>query len=355
MADFPPDPLILENKTVAAAKQGVLDEKLDRYSRHHRRALEMAKFLQGVYPDRAENLRTCGSFLQFHDYYELGELRLIGAKFCQQDKLCPFCACRRAGKFLRKYVEKLQALTREDAFLIPWFVTVTVKNGVELVERVDHLLTNWRAMIQRRRNFNKFIRGAKYTELVKAEGAVFSVEVKRGSGSGLWHPHLHGVWLCHEKPLEDLLCSEWKDQTGDSDQCDVRQFDWHKLGLEGDWETVAGDFCEVFKYALKFGDMSLEDNLEAWQSLHGKRLVDSFGCFRGVEVDASLTDPVAAEDLPYIEILCRFSGRSMAYEVHQESFVSGAVLELKKQTQWRERLALSVGRQLRAEKPEEEC
>lgn len=35
-----------------------------------------------------------------------------------------------------------------------------------------------------------------HVELVKALGGVFSIEVKRGKNSGLWHPHVHFVILC---------------------------------------------------------------------------------------------------------------------------------------------------------------
>ena len=47
---------------------------------------------------------------------------------------------------------------------------------------------------------------------------------------------------------------------------------------------------EVFKYALKFSDMELADNWEAFQTLKAKRLVDNFGLFRGVQVPDDLTD-----------------------------------------------------------------
>ena len=38
-----------------------------------------------------------------------------------------------------------------------------------------------------------------------------SFEVKRGKGSGLWHPHVHMVWLCEQKPdARQLSKNGWK-------------------------------------------------------------------------------------------------------------------------------------------------
>lgn len=64
-------------------------------------------------------------------------------------------------------------------------------------------------------------------------------------------------------------------------------------------------FLEVFKYALKFSDMALADNFHAFQTLQKKRLVDSFGNLRGVEVPDDLTDD-DIDDEPYMLLLYKF-------------------------------------------------
>lgn len=62
---------------------------------------------------------------------------------------------------------------------------------------------------------------------------------------------------------------------------------------------------EVFKYAVKFSDLSLEDNWHAAQVLKGKRLLNSFGLFRGVQIPESLLDE-PLDDLPYWDRFYRF-------------------------------------------------
>ena len=64
---------------------------------------------------------------------------------------------------------------------------------------------------------------------------------------------------------------------------------------------------EVFKYAVKFSDLSLEDNWQAARILKGKRLLNSFGLFRGVQVPESLLDE-PLDGLPYFDRFYRFFG-----------------------------------------------
>lgn len=62
---------------------------------------------------------------------------------------------------------------------------------------------------------------------------------------------------------------------------------------------------EVFKYAVKFSDQPVADTWHAFQTLKGKRLLGSAGCFRGVEVPEELTDE-PLDDLPYVELFYRY-------------------------------------------------
>jgi hypothetical protein len=93
------------------------------------------------------------------------------------------------------------------------------------------------------------------------------------------------------------LRAEWEAITGDSFMVDVRPFH--------DQDDVLNGFLEVFKYAVKFADLSLDDAWHGYQTLSGRRLIASFGAFRGVDVPEDLTDE-GLDDLPYVELLYRF-------------------------------------------------
>jgi hypothetical protein len=303
-----------------------LFERVNRYANHHRRALEMAEFCEPLAPHRSDKLRSCGAFLQFRDYYTLGQVRLTSACFCQQDRLCGLCACRRGGRLLRAYVERTQALLRSHSHLRPWFITLTVKDGPDLGERVDHLLKSVRRLQQLQRDYLSNRRKGKKVaspSMACAAAGVGSCEVKRGSGSGLWHPHWHAVWMCTTPPDVQQLRAEWAEITGDSFVVDARPFHLAALldasGVDVPWETMAGDFCEVFKYTLKLGDLPLSDNWSAFVTLQRKHLISPFGLYRGIEIPEDLTDSLLSPDLPFVEFLMRYHQGSYASaaEIHQ--------------------------------------
>jgi len=282
-----------------------LPGRLDRYSKAHHRALQMADYAR----DRgevklAQRLTGCGQYLLFRYYYEVEKVRLHAAQFCNKHLLCPFCAIRRGAKLVRAYRARLQVVLAENSGLQASLVTLTVKNGADLGERHRHLVSAFRDMQQARRSY---LRGkGPYVEMAKILGSVGSYEYKRGSGSGEHHPHIHMVAL-HREPLHSSQFSaDWLKHTRDSFIVDVTPFD--------DDDSYLNGFLEVFKYALKFSDMPLADNWEGYRTLSGKRLVFSFGLFYGVDVPEELTDE-ELNDEPFVELLYRFM-RGSGYSFH---------------------------------------
>ena len=301
------NPLIVEGlaaETIQGADDAaVLPGRLDRYSKAHHRALAMSDYarkMAGVavsaverreYAKIADKLTTCGNYLLFRDYYTVGKVRLHAATFCKKHLLCPFCAIRRGAKMVKAYMQKLAVIRAANPDLKAYLVTLTVKDGSDLRERFQHLSRS----VQR---LHKTRAGQRQkSEACKADAAVWSYEFKRGKNSGEWHPHMHAVWLCKEAPDAAQLSVEWKRITGDSFIVDVTPFH--------DQEDVISGFLEVFKYAVKFSDLPLEDNWHGFEKLAGKRLIASFGLFRGVEISDDLADE-QLDDLPYVEMLYKF-------------------------------------------------
>jgi hypothetical protein len=167
-------------------------------------------------------------------------------------------------------------------------VTLTVKNGDDLAERFRHLHKGQRELWMRKHR-------GRGSVLDGVDGAVWSYEVKRGQNSGDWHPHLHMIALSEVQPSQERLSREWHEVTGDSFIVDVRP-------IVGD---PAEGFLEVFKYAVKFSDQPPADTWHAFETLKGKRLLGSAGCFRGVDVPEELTDE-PLDDLPYVDLFYRY-------------------------------------------------
>jgi hypothetical protein len=276
---------------------------LGRYSVARHRAVEQLQHIRGCLGDKGHpihreisrellqsmgtRLLECGNYLAFNHYYTVDQVRLARASFCRQHLLCPLCAIRRGAKLLAAYLACIEQVMAEHPELLPYFVTLTVKNGEDLGERMRHLKRSLARLLMKRRGTRQ------HSEAQKAAGGVQSIEcTEEGRG---WHPHSHAVWLCEEAPSQVLLSEEWHDITGDSFIVDVRP-------IVGD--LVFG-LLETFKYAVKAHSLTVDRTLEAAVTLRGKRLVSSFGLLYDVEVPDDLTDELL-DDLPFVELLYRF-------------------------------------------------
>jgi len=288
-----------ENPDSVAAEIGVegieaLPKRVDRYGKAKNGALDVADYMAQVpkHQKMAKTVRECGDYLVFRHYFTIDRVRLHGASLCRKHLLCPLCAIRRGAKSLKAYLDRWEVIHVQRPQLRPFLVTLTVKDGPDLEERFKHLHKAQRELWMRKH------RGRVASPLAGVEGAVWSYEVKRGSGSGQWHPHLHMIALAEHAPDQDELRAEWSNITGDSFMCDVRPISQ---------EDPASGFVEVFKYAVKFSDQPPADTVHAWETLAGKRLIGSAGAFRGVEVPEDLLDdPEGLEGLPWIALFYRY-------------------------------------------------
>ncbi len=242
----------------------------------------------------AARLARCGEYLLFRNYYTVDQVRLHAAEFCKQHLICPLCAIRRATKQTAAYLERFKLIMAEQPHLIPAFVTYTVKNGPDLAERMDHLRKGLRTLTERRRAIRKGNRGS--SEWGALAGVVGTLEVtNRGKG---WHPHAHMLVLLDRYVDQKALSAEWRSITGDSFIVGITRLDPDKPPIEA--------FVEVFKYALKFTDLTPAQIWHAARTLGGQRLLFSLGCFRGVDVPDELTDE-PLDDLPFVEWFYRYA------------------------------------------------
>lgn len=253
----------------------------------------------------------CFNYLIFHDYFTVGENRLVKASSCKKHLLCAPCAIRRASKSVGGYLDKFKEIISENADLVPYMLTLTIKNGQDLKERYEHLQKCVKKLLKSRRDYEK--RGSGFNEFCKIQGAVYSYELTYSKHG--WHPHIHMIILLHKtqkmafnprSKKNSLLSKQWKKITGDSFIVDVRR-------IYGD--PVQG-FIEVFKYALKFSDLTPQQTIDAFSLLRGSRLQGSFGLFRGVKIDKDLNeDPL--DGLPYMEMYYSYLKSQFTLKSHK--------------------------------------
>ena len=256
----------------------------------------------------AQKLSECGNYLLFKNYFTVGEIRLSKMQTCQQHLLCPFCAALRASKSMQKYLERIDQVLQENRKLKPVLITLTVKNGSDLAERSEHLMKSFRALLERRRDYEK--KGAALTSSVKCRALCTPMKTPSTRKTDEWHPHIHMFALVDQWIDQQEFSEYWHSITGDSMVVDVRRVKKEK----GHGYSKAA--AEVCKYALKFGDLSVEKTWEAFKVLKGKRLTGSFGLLWGVKIPDTMTDDMPEHDLPYLEMLYKFvSGKQSYYDL----------------------------------------
>jgi hypothetical protein len=189
-------------------------------------------------------------------------------------------------------------------------------------------------------------------------GGAGSYEFKIGSGSKLWHPHIHEIALLDSREYvftEELLPfdnrfqrvfvpqvfkaalrAEWKSLTGDSDQVDVRGLypreSYTRLITLQDSEdasvfykddSISSGIFEAFKYALVPEQMTHEEQYHAAKTLEGCRLLFTYGLFRGVQLPDESFDDIDQflADLPYYQKFYQYfqHGAQFSYMFVQES------------------------------------
>lgn len=316
-----------ESRTGATQKDK-FPERLNRYGKAKEKALDILSYIIERYSNESheqhkrliDKMQNCGTYLLFRDYYTIDEIRLKGAYTCQKHLLCPFCAIRRGAKLVQDYHKRYEKLITDNPKLKPYLVTFTIKDGENLQERFKTLYNGIRVYNRRRSRKNASC------EALKASAAVWSYEVKRGSGSGLWHPHVHAVWLCETPPDQYKIQDEWANIIADgSFMVDVRPIDM---------SDPVGGFLEVFKYATKFSEQSNEDTWHTFQTLQRKRLIGSFGAFRGIKEPTDLTDELLCDELPYIDRFYQYSTFKNGYQLTSTNLNENPTPERVKPTEY---------------------
>ncbi|MEZ8154543.1 protein rep, partial [Vibrio splendidus] len=154
-----------------------LPDRISRYGKAKSRAMEncnwlaeYSKSLEGICSvkdsdeikpmDSAERsqvdklrmtVESCSNWMVFHHYYTVDKIRLARGSFCKKHLMCPLCAIRRGAKSLKAYLDRYELILAENAHLKPYFLTLTVANGDDLKERIDHLTKSFKKYMTRKR------------------------------------------------------------------------------------------------------------------------------------------------------------------------------------------------------------
>lgn len=304
----------IDNRIDLSDNKVLHQKRVARLSAHKRRTLRLLHYLKSVRSPLTEKqtyrYRTCHSYLLFHHYPSLSKTKLHEALHCDMHLLCPMCAIRRAAKSVMRYENRVLQLTAVTTGLRLYYVVLTIKNDSDLLRAYLHLFSSVQILTRRRREAQSFLRtgNKRHASMINSVFAnvtagAYSVEVKRGSGSGDWHPHIN-LMLLTKTPIEkESIIAEWEQITTDSFIVHCEE----KFAGQG----LKDALVEIFKYAMKFSEMTDEDMITAWQVLRGRKLVGSFGDFRGIKDDSEEDDLSA---FPYEELFYQYNCNTSVYE-----------------------------------------
>lgn len=303
--------------TIADTKIDISDEKthhekrIERLSAHKRRTLTLSLLLSGTLnPNQLYRYQNCHNYLLFRYYPYLQKTKLHEAKHCDIHLLCPMCAIRRAGRQVQRYEEKVKSLIKDNPKLKLYYVVLTIKNQENLISAFNHLTKSYRLLSERRRQALHYKKTGKLS-YAYAKDSVFgnvcagaySIEVKRGDILGLWHPHMNLLLLTEDEISQESISKEWESITQDSYivYCEESSSN----------QGIKDALVEIFKYAMKYSEMETGDTIHAYEQLKRKRLVGSFGEFRGLDIE--IDDNDTYEHLEYVELFYSYATKSRKY------------------------------------------
>lgn len=280
--------------------------------------------------DRFSKMCGCGDWQDFRYYTSINRITKT-SYHCQEHLACPVCAIRRSARLLRSYLPKVFEYLRVNPGVNPYLLTFTVPNSADLKVSFNQLQSSFRSLMKKAYYYKygkSRGRSLSFVEMSKVEGAIASYEMKRGSNSGLWHPHIHVLAFSPSDFDFNRLRAEWSRSVGvDVAVVNVQRVRYDRsildLDLNGEIDEdllfnnkqLGGSLLEVLKYPLKFTNVPFEDNLHLWRMFKGARLLQTYGkAFKAIKVNTDADDAEELKDLPYIRLLFMWNGNNYEYD-----------------------------------------
>jgi hypothetical protein len=273
-------PKLKANPTVDGPSPALLDtvrttvqaDPIQAITGRKRESVKLARRIESFDKKRAGRMMQCGSSFTRDvttcDHSHSSALRRTDRR-CT-DRLCPQCARIRSIRLSGALSEPLKALQGGNA-LYAYHVGLTWADTEHLPE--FKTINGWKRAILKSSFFKRY----------GYFGAIVSLEVKIGAGSGLWHPHFHCV-VFTRKPIATYKAER--------NGREVHLFD-NAINeeLSGAWETINGgagyivqgeafdgNYTEILKYITdschKMNDTQLKEFC-TWS--HGRRFLSMAG------------------------------------------------------------------------------
>jgi len=310
---------------ISAFYADYLNKSINKWTSHKKHVRKTLDYWDSIHenplsPQTSARVHNCGSWLYFRNYEDIDQNTLKKANFCNKDKICPACASRRANK----QVEKVLGQLSSNPSLIDgywYYIVLPVRHSADepLPVVFERLQKGLKGINQAIRNVSRGQGTENY--FAQFDGIMYSIEETKTENG--WN--VHANLLCRsDKPLKGLI----KKPMGKGKRLSY----WHPDAVET-WEHLTGsinvsispinvkdqeqlfkNLHEVFKYSLKFQDLSPDDMLTAYRALFGRRLLGTMGTLRGLKMDAVLNGD-GIEDQLFIETMVTCHSSKIFYTI----------------------------------------
>lgn len=212
--------------------------------------------------DEAQNknyfsrLLDCRSLAMFQRNEETGKVR-VTSEHCGL-RWCPLCAKSRQGRIMNEVSSWFEQVSR------PLLLTLTLKHTTAPLKHQVYYLYKDFKKLRNRKLFKK-----------NSKGGIWFFHIKRSKTDGLWHPHLHCLMdsnYIDKKALSVL----WSKITGGSHVIHLKTV-INPRNSVAHAARYAAEPCDV-------SEMSTEDALEVFNTMHGKRLCGTWGSGRTMDL-----------------------------------------------------------------------
>jgi len=312
--------------------------------------------------EKLDAIAECASLVELRKYDD-GSVTIHNANYCHNPVVCPVCADRvsrrRKAIFagpLKKASQRYAVDSRGDrwkpaypmGYTGVYLATATIKDGLNLKERIDTLLDSIKRM---RKMGQKRSSGRSGGEWAKVRAGISNVEIKIGSGSAQWHVHCHFLiftsapidirskespYLIKKIDGPTMMVSKfnyewWQATGGEGINFDVRPISYKRnvngIECENMEESIAAQASEVLKYSTLLskekgaGLLDAAQYVELIQRRGARRLFNTIGVLRCDSRNPDSLVTISERELKRLEYV--ESMDSKRYELFSAQWQSG--------------------------------
>ena len=279
-------------KQPTAEQKKVFFSTMEKLKKSQKLKEQLIPYIQVNYPSllsnptRKQRITECCNLVKFRRYLETWDVQLVSSNFCKYDRICIACATKRAMRMIKKFKSWIESHDLYDKQRYYIVLTISHKESDELEDLMKRLQLYKTRLSKAYRNSKREKQKTK-SFFAQFDWMVISIEIAH-KWKSWWHPHIN-ILACSDNdiPIESIyqrwttnpeLLEEWKKIT-----------DWtsyihniRKINVSWDKSFSRSWIWEVFKYAIKFSDLTVEQLAQVMvaQHKHQYRFFETYWIFR---------------------------------------------------------------------------